>query len=216
LLLTCLLISVSVAFSTTAEARSGHGNGSGHSNGGGHSNECHHGGGNGGHPAPTPTDPDAPADTNGKFVTIPVPPDPRIVDYVDACGVTLAIKGGDVFKLKERITYTRYGYLDEIKGGYTTDISTSDGRTINELDNSGPYQYKIFNDGTDVLTARGPSFIYAFPEEEAAFDAAGLPHAFYFTQGEFVIAHDAEGNGTYVKGPRHYTDVCTLMDRLAV
>ena len=151
---------------------------------------------------------------NGKFAPVASEPDP---DYVEACGTTLTITPGDVFELTQRVTEQRDGStLYEYKGRTTNDITTTDGRKIDELNTGGPYSYLFapdFKSGT--LNVESPALIYPFsPAEQAVFDAAGLPRAFSFTSGTFVAKVDGDGAITaIVNVPHKIISVCDLLKR---
>ncbi len=134
-----------------------------------------------------------------------------IGEFAD-CGTMLSVSDGDVFKLKERDTDKKNGTLTEVKGAFTSDITADHGRMIDELDNSGPFTEFDANDGSVTVVVSGPSFIFPFsPGERAAFAAASLPPAFYFTKGKFIEYTDPDGNITVERTPRDTTDICELL-----
>lgn len=109
-----------------------------------------------------------------------------------ACGTTVTIASGDVREVEARETVREDGsVLTEIRGDATVDITREDtGQVIDELDVSG--------EGYDLISAdqryfeiylEGPSILLASlgPIDEAAFDAAGLPHLAYYKRGAVTI-----------------------------
>ena len=131
---------------------------------------------------------------------------------VEACGTTLSLSDGDVFKVKERDTVKKNGTLMEFKGALSTDVAAADGRSIDEFDNSGPYSVFEGNDGSLTFVVEGPALIYPVaPEEVAAFAAAGLPTVFAFTKGTFSEYIAPDGTVTLQRIPRRVVDVCTLL-----
>ena len=130
----------------------------------------------------------------------------------DACGTTLAWSIGDQFGVRERVTEKQNGVLYEYKGPMSTDITAPDGGSIDELDNSGYFSVFERNDGALVFDVHGPALVYAFtPEEAAAFEAAGLPEAFYYRNGKLVFITRADGTVTIREQPRRVVDVCDLL-----
>ena len=105
--------------------------------------------------------------------------------------------------------------MTEIKGGYTNDLVTTDGRKRNEVNNSGPYETLTAPDGTSTITVHPPALIYPFTLGEApVFAAAGLPQIFYFTSGTLILKLNANGDLTeFVKVPKRVTDACQMLKR---
>jgi len=136
-------------------------------------------------------------------------------DEIDVCG-GITITPGDISRVETRTTLQRNGKtLEEFRGRTTNDIIADDGRKIDDLDTGGPYSYLTAADGqSGILTVKRPALIYPFSaEEQALFDAAGLPRAFYFRSGTLQATYNSDYTLTgFIKVPK-YVSVCDLLKK---
>jgi hypothetical protein len=147
-----------------------------------------------------------PLDTGGEFVTA----QPTVTPLPDACGGVF-LAPGDV-PGEWRVTRTEDGNRIETRGAATLDVVGPDGTVLaDELDVSGEGVEFYGSDGSGEFSFDGPNLIYAFPEEEEALAAAGLPAIFYYTSGTFADAISPEGEVELISVPDDAVDLCELI-----
>ncbi len=115
-------------------------------------------------------------------------------------------------KVEQRIREDDKGNVrTDYRGTYIVRIVAENGRRA-VLDSSGPYSLFEFANDSIFYTIRPPAFIYAFDEvEAAAFKRAGLPTAFYYTQGRLDLFIDSEGRERVVTKPKNPVSICKLL-----
>lgn len=147
-----------------------------------------------------------PLDTGGAWV----PAEPVTRAFPDVCGGIFLTTGDEVGEW--RVTRNEDGDRIEYRGAATVDILGPDrSALVDELDVSGE-GFEFFGaDGSAEFEYAAPNVVFAFPEELEAFEAAGLPANFYYTQGTFAdtISPDLEVDLTSV--PEDAVDVCSLL-----
>lgn len=129
---------------------------------------------------------------------------------IQACGTTLTIH--DVVnrvEVRER-TDDRGNVRTDFRGVYIVRVSAPDGRQV-VLNNSGPYSIVDFANGDTLITVRPPALVFAFDEAEAdAFEAAGLPEVFYYTEGRLdLVIHN--GVERVITKPADPVSICELL-----
>ena len=100
----------------------------------------------------------------------------------------------------------------EYRGAATVDVLGPDGTVlVDELDVSGEGSVFFGADGSQEYDLAGPNWISAFPEELAAFEAAGLPTDFYYTSGSFTETISADGEVELLSTPTDPVEFCSLL-----
>jgi hypothetical protein len=147
-----------------------------------------------------------PADTGGAWA-----PEERVTMALpDVCG-GIFVAAGDLSG-EWRVTRDEAGDRIEYRGAATVDLLGPDRAVlVDELDVSGA-GFEFFGlDGSAEFEFAGPNLVWAFPEEVEAFEAAGLPENFYFTEGTFADTISAELEVEVTSVPEDAVDLCSLL-----
>lgn len=135
---------------------------------------------------------------------------PTVTPLPGVCGGVLLAPGD--LPGEWRVTRDEDGDRIETRGAATLDVVGPDGTVlVDELDVSGEGFEFYGADGTGEFSFAGPNLIYAFPEEEEALAAAGLPAAFYYTSGTFADTISPEGEVELISVPDDAVDLCELV-----
>jgi hypothetical protein len=149
---------------------------------------------------------DFPEDTGGEWE----PAGAFLRAYPDLCGGVF-VGSGDLLG-EWRVTRDDEGDRIEYRAAATLDVLGPDGTVLlDELDVSGAGSESYGADGTQEYDFAAPNFVFAFPEEVAAFEAAGLPTNSYFTSGSFTETISADGEVSLISVPTDAVDFCSLL-----
>jgi hypothetical protein len=147
-----------------------------------------------------------PQDTGGEWV----PAETFLRAYPDVCGGVFLISGD--LTGEWLVTRDDDGDRIEYRGAATVDVLGPDGTVLlDELDVSGEGTESYGVDGSQEFDFAAPNFVFAFPEEVAAFEAAGLPANAYYTSGSFTETISADGVVDLTSTPTDAVDFCSLL-----
>jgi hypothetical protein len=147
-----------------------------------------------------------PLDTGGEWVAA----QPVTSPLPEYCGGIFLTSGDQ--RGEWRVTRDEEGDRIEYRGAATLDILGPDFTVlVDELNVSGEGFEFHGVDGSAQFEFDGPNVFYAFPEEVEALAAAGLPPAFYFTQGTIADTISPDLEVTVTSVPVDPVDLCSLI-----